>query len=401
MSTEGKKNKQNADKSNSDRRENHSIFSTVEKYLEKRYDFRYNEIANRIEFKKKSETFYAEFNDNDLYIELQKDGIRISMQNLAALFRSSWVVAHNPFEEYFKKLPEWDSTNQSEIDKLCSFIKAKDQSRFNLHFKKMLVRVIACALDCHVCNKQAFILISQAQNTGKSTLCRWLCPDQLSEYIADGIDTTNKDGEIALCENLFINLDELATIERAGINKLKSLLSAVFAKLRKPFDKKVTKGIRRASFLGSTNDIEYLTDPTGSVRWLNFEITEIDFKYSSEVNKESLWSEAFSLYKSGFKYELTKEEIKENEKANETHHLNTHEIDLIQKYFQAATEEDHDAFLTSTEIELYILEKIGRSIKLNPIGIGKALKKLDFPRSQKMIAEHGQQRKGYYVKYVN
>ena len=121
----------------------------------------------------------------------------------------------------------------------------------------MLVRTIACALLDGVFNKQAFILVHEKQNSGKSTFCRWLCPDILKNYIAENI-STDKDSHIALCENLLINMDELSTLGKSEINTLKSLFSKDTIKVRRPFEKKAISVARRASFIGSTNNSEFL-----------------------------------------------------------------------------------------------------------------------------------------------
>ena len=64
----------------------------------------------------------------------------------------------------------------------------------------------------------------------------------------------------------------------------------------------------------STNKDEFLTDETGSVRWLCFElIGKMNFTYKDKININDIWRQAYSLYKSGFAYQLTPEEIEENE----------------------------------------------------------------------------------------
>ena len=143
----------------------------------------------------------------------------------------------------------------------------------------MLVRSIACALLEYVFNKQVFVLVGAGQNTGKSTFCRWLCPPFLSDYITEYINT-DKDGLIVLATNFLINMDELATLSKTEINSLKSLISKDKINVRLPFARRTSVHPRRANFIGSTNNDEFLTDETGSVRWLCFEIEgTLNFDY--------------------------------------------------------------------------------------------------------------------------
>ena len=80
-----------------------NIFDITENYLSERYDFRYNEIALELEYKSKKSKQYKSLNENSLYIELQKKGIKISVNNLLAILRSEYVDNFNPIKDYFLK----------------------------------------------------------------------------------------------------------------------------------------------------------------------------------------------------------------------------------------------------------------------------------------------------------
>jgi len=372
---------------------NFSKFFQVEKYLKSRYDIRYNEVSNDIEYKPKEETEYKELKDSNLYRELQLNNIHFSQNNLLALLRSDFVPSYNPIKKYFDELPEWDNTTDY-IEKLCSYITVKDQERFNRHFKKMLVRCIACALH-GVFNKHAFILIG-GQSSGKTTFTRWLCPPKLKNYMAENI-STDKDSLIALSENLFIVLDEIASLHKTEQTALKSVFTKDKIKIRRPFDRKPTVSIRRANFIGSTNKYEFLNDETGSVRWLSFVIEKIDFNYSQEINIDLVWAQAHTLFKNGFKCELTLDEVVENENSNSEHQQTSIEVDLIQKHFAPATKEGYDKYLTATDIlSCLALQYPQLTKQSNKIGIGKALTYLGFQKHS--IREANSKPK--YVYYV-
>ena len=286
----------------------------VERFLSAHFDFRNNTVAHTIEYKKKSEAVYKELNENSLHRFLQIAGVKFSLTYLRSLISSDYVRDYDPIQEYFNSLPDWDG-NKDYINELANFVKATDQVAFNLHLKKMLVRTVSCALNENYYNKQAFILVGHEQNTGKSTWIRNLCPAQLNKYLNENM-TTDKDTLMCLYENFIINLDELEILDKKEINYIKSLLSKDRVKVRRPFATRATTDKRRASFFGSTNKDDFLTDETGSVRWLCFEIESIDFSYSDKVDINLVWGQAFKLFKTGFKYELTAEEVKQNELRN-------------------------------------------------------------------------------------
>ena len=377
--------------------QSYSLLRRAENYIENKYEIRLNEVSNKIECKLKDvQEPFKELNENNIFRELQHANISLPQNKLLALLLSDFVSSYNPFLHYFESLPIWDENNEPDyIEKLCGYIPAKDMKRFKLHFKKMLVRCIACALENNVFNKQVFVLVGEGQNTGKSTFCRWLCPPTLEDYITEYVNT-DKDGMIVLATNFFINMDELATLSKAEINSLKSFISKDKINIRLPFAKRSSVHPRRANFIGSTNNDEFLTDETGSVRWLCFELTgTFNFDYKTEIDINNIWKEAYKLYKSGFEYQLTPSEIKENEEANNRFMVASQEVQLIRKYYKPATRQT-GSFVDATDVLNYIVLR-NSHIKSNIRSIGKAMKVLGFVKTTKYDNESGFSVYGYFV----
>jgi predicted P-loop ATPase len=330
-------------------------------------------------------------NENNIFIKMQISGLNLSLNNLVALLKSDLIQSYNPFTVYFESLPVWD-TKTDYISFLASFIKTTDRQRFDKHFKKWLVRVVACALVNGIFNKQAFILVHDKQNSGKSTFCRFLCPPALQNYIAENL-SIDKDSRILLCRNILINLDELSTLSKVEINSLKSLFSKDKINERLPYDRRNSILPRRCSFIGSTNQVEFLNDETGSVRWLCFVIDEIDWSYSQKVNIDMVYAQAYHLFKSGFEYNLTQEEVKENDEYNKQFQIITSEKELINKFYRPGTKEKHELFWTATDILLNLAHLTENKVKLSPVILGKALKMNGFER----IKHATEQVYGYYI----
>ncbi len=369
-------------------------FTITEEYLNKRYDIRYNVISNKFEYKEKNTDKYREMNENNMFIRLQKDNINISLNHLVALLKSDFVKEYNVFKDYFESLPQWDEQTDY-IQQLSDYLITKTENeklRLRRHFKKWLVRVVRNAIDDNYFNKQCFVLVSMKQNSGKSTFCRNLCPTKLDDYIVESIGT-DKDSQIAITENFLINLDELSQAEKAEINAFKSMFSKDKVKARLTYDKRPTVHARRASFIGSTDRWEFLTDENGSVRWLCFEIDYIDWSYKTDVDIDMVWAQAYSLYKNGvFEYDLTLEEIKENDYINKKYQVSNPERDLLQKYFRPATD-DKGEFMTATDIIEYISNY--SIIRINSVQIGRELKFLGYVRKAKFL--NGNAKYGYLV----
>ena len=383
------------DKSNSNENEEHkptsNKFIITEAYLNEKYEFRYNNVSNKFEYKEKDEVRYKELNENNLYIKLQKSNINISINNLVALLKSDFINEFNPFFEYFESLPKWDMQTDH-IENLISHLKTKQKKRLSLHFKKWIVRAVKTAIDDSYFNKQAFVLVSNKQNSGKSTFCRFLCPPQLQDYIVENIGT-DKDSLIAITENFLINLDELSTAEKSEINAFKSMFSKDKVKARLTYDKRASVHYRRASFVGSTDRWEFLTDENGSVRWLCFDIEQIDWHYTKNINIDNVYAQAYYLLKhTSFEYEITIDEIKENDLVNKKYQVSTPERDLLQKYFRPGTQ-GKGKFLSATEVFEVLTEYT--NLKLSSVQIGKELKFLGYERFAKKV--QGYTKYGYFI----
>ena len=365
-----------------------NIFDITENYLSDRYDFRYNEIALEIEYKSKKSKQYKPLNENSLYIELQKKGIKISINNLLAILRSEFVDNFNPIRAYFLSLPKWDG--QLHIQKLAGYVTTYDKKQFEYHFLKWCVRCVKCVFEDDYFNKQAFVLVHKGQSSGKSTFCRFMCPPALANYIAEDI-SNDKDARILLAKNFLVNLDELAVLSKKEINQLKSYFSKTVINERLPYDRKNSILARVCSFIGSTNMSTFLNDETGSVRWLCFELTApIKFSYKTEVDIDKVWAHAFALSKSNFDCELSFKDVQDNEKRNSKYTTLSVEHEIISKYFKIPENPLKQQFMTSSDIMHYLSIKYQR---LNHVSIGKAMISLGFER----LKDKDRQVYGYVV----
>lgn len=352
-----------------------TIYDYMEEYLFEKYQIRYNEISQDFQISLKNSNNWEELEVNSILIELAKCNIEVPPNKLE-IFLRSYVVPHfNPISKYFEDLEDWDG--QDYISKLCSYVPVQDSDSFSYHFKKWLVRTIRCALEESYFNKQCLVLVHNQQNSGKSTWCRFICPPPLSKYIAEDI-SNDKDARIQLTRNFIINLDELSMLNKKDINSLKAYFSKTFINERLPYDRKNSTLSRTCSFIGSTNQANFLNDETGSVRWLCFKLLrKIDFNYSKEIQVNQIWSQAYHLAYSdpNFSPELTLKDIEENEERNREFRQLSTEEELITKYFEPS--QDMKDFYTSSEI----LAKLScLNIRLNVVFIGRALNALNFQR---------------------
>ena len=355
--------------------ESKTIFDRTISYLYGKYDLRYNTISLEYEIKYKASEIWNNLNINSLYIELVQSGIEIPINKLEILIKSHLIDQYNPIREYFSKLPKWDNINH--IHELASHVQTTDDPDFTYHLEKWFTRAVLCALEKGKINKQCLVLANSLQNTGKTSFLRYFIPQSLEKYYTENI-SVDKDGIIAICNNLICNADELAILSKSDVNTLKAFISKSNANVRLPYGRKAEYLERICSFVGSTNRTDFLNDESGSVRWLVFEVKKINFDYSKNIDIDKVWSQAFynAYERKNYNPELTAIDIVENEKRNEKFKLLSMEQEILMQHFDHS--EDENKFLTSTDIMIAMNNAIG--IKMSSIKIGKALMALNFKR---------------------
>lgn len=289
---------------------------------------------------------------NDLIRAGAKERGKLTEQEVARMLGDRRLVPqYNPILEYFNDVQNLTNDDDFDhIDHFASFLKVeggeKEQIRWKTNFKKGLVRMVKCALDDMYFNKHAIILQSEDQSVGKTSYLRSICPTPLKKYYYEGALGIDKDSQTILASNFMINVDELANLARVEINTLKATLSKLSVKIRLPYAKTFQDFPRIATFWGTTNRNDFLTD-SQNVRWIVFSVSSIDRSYGNvftgefNVDINKMWSQAYKLYKSGYACELSKEDVASNEDNNILYSATSLEKEVITTYFSPAANSDN------------------------------------------------------------
>ncbi|NBU06041.1 MAG: virulence-associated E family protein, partial [Sphingobacteriia bacterium] len=137
--------------------------------------------------------------------------------------------------------------------------------------------------------------------------------------------------------------------------------------------------VRRASFTGTANTSDILHDESGSRRFMIFTAKTINYKHN--VNIDNVMAQAYALYKSGFEYWVSGDEINELSMNNDYYSNTTLEEELLLAYFVAVSKDEATLYLSTTDIASNLSEyrkiNITNAFKQN---LGKALAKHKFVR---------------------
>ena len=339
--------------------------SEIEAYLSSYYEFRYNTVLGRTEYRRMNSSDFTKvgrYEINTLRRELDNDvGIITSSDNLYSIIESSFSPRINPIQEYFKGLPLVDlSSNPSfslkAIPGLESCVVVRNSDKWLPYPTKWLVAVVANAMDDRECRNHTCLVMTGEQGKFKTTFLDLLCPSKLHGYSYTGkIYPQEKDTLTYIGQNLIVNIDDqLKALNKRDENELKNLITCPMVKYRMPYDKYVEEHPHLASFVASVNGNDFLTDPTGSRRFLPFEVLSIDIERAKAIPMDNVYAEAKALLKSGFRYWFDDDEIAELYRESEDFQVQTAEMELLLRCFEKPTENESYSLMTTTEILTYL-----------------------------------------------
>ena len=254
----------------------------IELFLNDNYQFRRNVLNGKVEFKTLPEAEGDTWRPltqealNSIMLKAEREHIMEKGSPNAQIkmyVQSEEVPVFNPVAEFLNALPEWDGKNH--VNAVFSRLPGITTEQHG--FLATWIRSVVAhwlQMDTLHGNECVPTLIG-SQGCGKTTFVRRLLPPQLRQYYLDHLNLSNKfDKEMALTNNLLVNLDELEAIRPSQHAALKQTLSKSKVNGRPIFGRAQEDRPRFASFIATTNNPHPLTDPTGSRRYICLEIPE-------------------------------------------------------------------------------------------------------------------------------
>lgn len=352
-------------------------------FLATHFNFRYNIIKGKIEYKAKKEKEFKEFTDRDensIRLTLIETDIfkgTISKGLFQSILESNFVPEFHFFKVYFKSL-KYDGKDY--IQELADTVTVKEgqKERWELYLKKWLIASVATMLEQGT-NHTCLTFVGE-QGIGKT---RWFNRLAINkEYAYCGaLNSRDKDSKIMCAETGLINLDELEGTTRGESSYLKSLITLDKINVRRPYGRRNETLARRASFCASVNTPDILGDPTGNRRYLVVDAVKINYNFDDKLI-DNVFAQAYYLLKHNEKYWFVGEEIEMINEANKEYSYVCPEEEILQKYFRAPKNDDEACIekLTATEILGELKDKTtGFNLKIRKLG--------------EMLRKHGYERR--------
>ena len=300
----------------------------IEQYLQENYLFRRNVLNGKVEYAtKNAEGVCSDWRpltleaQNSIVLRVLREGIleKGNPKDLIKLYvESEEVKPFNPIQDYLESLPKWDGHNY--VADLFSRIPglSTEQAAFLATWLRAMV-AHWLQMDTLHGNEVVPTLIG-GQGCGKTTFLRRLLPKHLEQYYLDHLNLSNKfDKEMALTNNLLVNLDELEAIRPSQQASLKQTLSKNKVNGRRIYGSSQEDRPRYASFVSSTNNPHPLTDVTGSRRYICVKIPQgVNINNKGDINYEQLYAQVlYELRELKAPYWFNNEEVARIQELNQ------------------------------------------------------------------------------------
>lgn len=356
----------------------------MEEFMKRRYELRRNELKGEVEYRERRSYYYSFFPVTDevlntISLHAQEEGLDLWDRDVKRYIYSNKIPLFNPLDDYLDHLPEWDGKDH--IRALADTVPTSSKL-WRDHFYIWFLGLVAQWKQMGGVHANSVLpLLVGEQGCGKSTWCRNLLPPVLREFYTDSIDFGNRrDAELMLHRFALINIDEFDSIGSSRQSFLKHLLQKPEVNARRAYKASVRALKRYAGFVGTCNNMDLLSDPTGSRRFLCVEIKgEIDRRYL--VDHDQLYAQAIYLLRAGERYWFTHEEELAVIRQNEAFEQVPVEEQLLLRYFRAVpVGEDGGEWLSVAEIMQRIRKRSHLSFSNTTInGFGRLLRRNNYP----------------------
>lgn len=194
----------------------------------------------------------------------------------------------HPVRDYLDQL-EWDGVPR--IDQwLIRYGKAMDNDYTRAIGRIVLVAAVRRVRDPG-CKFDEMMILEGEQGVRKSTALQALCPNK--DWFTDAMElgSDSKKTIESSAGKFIIEVGELKGMSKKEVGDLKGFLSRCVDEARMAFGRETRISPRQFIMIGTTNDAQYLHDPTGNRRFWPVAVIEFDVDAILR-DRDQLWAEA-------------------------------------------------------------------------------------------------------------
>ena len=376
--------------------EKERIMRSIEDFLSRRYQLRYNVIKQITEFRPNDLRFkrWKPLTDRclrSIVVEEMKEGGESWMSDIRTYVESAHVQDYNPIHEFLAGCGTWDG-KANYIEDFARRLPT-NYDRWPQYFHRWLLAMVAQALDINRDYGNSMVpLLTGEQGFFKTQFCNHILPPSMREYYMKDIKMENAEQvERVLGRMWLVNIDEYDSKTQREQAKIKRLLTEKEVQVRKMRSDQYTMTPRLCSFIATTNDPTPLPSGDGTRRYLCVEVTgKVDM--SGQIPYKQMFAQAVSeLRDKDCVYWFTSEDEQEIQRHNGHYQDESAPEMILAQLFEPTEQHKSEYFWTTTAIQ----KELSRHLKSKDIptlkNLSIAIKKLHWPK----VKNHGII--GYYL----
>jgi hypothetical protein len=254
--------------------------------------FRYDEFSQKLFY---GQERAADHIDTDINLDIERrynlsSRTQIVQEAIVSIARSN---SFHPVRDYLDGLT-WDGTGRLDAMFEQGFGATGSSVFLSEAGVKFAIGAVARIYDPG-CKMDTMVVLVGSQGARKSTGLRVLA----NGWFADSaIPIGDKDSYMLLAGKWIYEIGEMDSFRKAENTRIKAFLSSQVDYFRPPFGRHTIECPRQTVLVGSTNEDQFLNDPTGSRRFVPVRVTQVDVDWL-KVHRDQLWAEAVVRYRAG------------------------------------------------------------------------------------------------------
>ncbi|MBF2099140.1 MAG: hypothetical protein IGQ88_12320 [Gloeomargaritaceae cyanobacterium C42_A2020_066] len=240
--------------------------------------------------------------------------------------------AYNPVVEYLDKVAA--AVEPGDIDNMATkYLHISESDPLvalrNAQVRKFLICCVARAYRPG-CKVDTALILQGRQNLWKSSFFRVLG----GAWFDDSMGLIENKDDLMIAHKCWIQewseFDYVSGQRHAS--QIKAFLSRQSDTFRPPYGRSAKTYPRRFVICGTTNQTEFLNDPTGSRRFWVIPVSQLIDIQALERDRDAIWSAAVHAYRNGEQWWLTPDEFAQSEDANRDYQASDPWTDDIAAY---------------------------------------------------------------------
>lgn len=248
-------------------------------------------------------------------------------------------LKRHPVRDYLTGLV-WDGSKRAD-SVFIDYLGADDTAYVREVTRRALLGAVARIMSPG-CKHDHILVLVGPQGCRKSTTLAKLG----KQWFSDSLYTlSGKDAYEQLQGYWIIEMGEMAATRKAELEQIKQFISKQSDNFRSAYARRTQEHPRQCAFFGSTNDEEFLRDPTGGRRFWPVVVTEEGRKRANGLTEEivdQIWAETVTRYNAGEQWYLGESAEAMAREAQSAHTEQNGKQGVIENFLETLLPENWD-----------------------------------------------------------